>query len=138
MKKTLCLVLFLLAVQLLHVRAHDIHQDGTAVRRWHVNGLHHRSLKASFFIMRSDTVYLESHHGDIIRVPLKDLSAADQTFVREKQERVNAINRSYRTVQKATPSGRASNQVADSSFPAGIFSFCMAAVLAAVLLVRLF
>jgi hypothetical protein len=135
MKKQLTL-LFAVVVSL-QLSAHDLHQGNAAVREWHLKGKSHRHLKASFFLMRNDTVYLEDLHGEIRHLPLAELSANDRKFVLDKQQRVEALNRAYRTAAVNGPKPVRTDSGTEDSFPYALVSYLFSGSLAGVVLLRL-
>lgn len=136
MRKTLLLAV--LAIRFICASAHDLHQGTAAVREWHLHGDHHRHLKGSFFLMRDDTVYLENLKGQILHLPLNELSAADQQFAREKQQQVEQINRSSRAAapQVASPANRIEPNGPISS--GSLLLFALSGLLVLLLVIRLF
>ncbi len=83
------------------------HPGGHGVKNlelWHIKG--QKPLKGSFLVQKGDVVYLENEHGEIKQVKLDDLSQEDQLLVREKIERIEALN-GHLTHQHASNSNAA-------------------------------
>lgn len=95
--------------------------DGThaPLREWHLKK--HRHIHASFLMMRSDSVFLETVKGAIKSFPITSLSDKDQTFVRDKVAKIEQLNQSSIPVQPI----HVPKKPGFSVFKVGVFIFAL-------------
>ncbi|MBL7814993.1 MAG: YHYH protein [Saprospiraceae bacterium] len=64
--------------------------DPAALRLWSISN--QQPVSASFMMLKDQTVYFETADERIVRVPLTDLTTADQSFVAQKQQKIEVLN----------------------------------------------
>ena len=86
--------IFLLLICLLSsfVFSHTINYDTIVLRHWSIQK-EHKFIDGSFSMIKNGTVYIEDAQNKTFKYPLSSLSLADQKYVNERQQRVNAINK---------------------------------------------
>jgi hypothetical protein len=65
--------------------------EHTALKDWFINK-DHKTVNASFMMLKEGVVYLENMGNQIIKYPLSDLSATDQAFVVAKYQAIDVLN----------------------------------------------
>lgn len=73
------------------------------LRTWH-NVLENKTVKANFLTFDENKVVLQAANLDIIRIPLENLSAEDQTFANNKIQLIHRINEPVEAPIKKAPS----------------------------------
>ena len=86
--------IFLLLICLLSnfVFSHTINYDNIVLRHWSIQK-EHQFIDGSFSMIKNGTVYIEDGQNKTFKYPMSSLSLADQKYVNERQQRVNAINK---------------------------------------------
>ena len=87
-----------------HSGGHYHHGDGTIYNTWQLkNG---NPLKGNFLMNKGNLIYLEKEDGQLLAVPIKDLSIQDQKLANFKVNKLNSINYHF---DNTTPSNTSSN-----------------------------
>ena len=86
--------IFLLLICLLSnfVFSHTINYDNIVLRHWSIQK-EHQFIDGSFSMMKNGIVYIDDAQNKIIKLPFSSLSSADQNYVNEREERVDALNK---------------------------------------------
>ena len=71
--------------------AHDLHPHDGPLRRWHMKS-DTAAIAGAFHHTRGPLVYIEDDHEVLWAIPMRDLRADDQHYVRMRQARIKAIN----------------------------------------------
>jgi hypothetical protein len=119
MKKVLLIFILLASV----ASAHDLRHEAVTLRHWNINGSS-QVLDASFLIFRNDTVFLEDAKENIVRIPMHQLSAADQKFVGERVSSIAMLNES----RAITSSHAHTHESSESSWPLVLLALSLVTV----------
>jgi hypothetical protein len=72
--------------------AHNPQDNGPAATRHWTIAAQNQTIDGSFYLYKDDVVFIEQANHEIAKIPLSGLSAADQAFVRNKNEQIKQLN----------------------------------------------